>query len=136
MNNIQTGAGMYQQTAIQSMPPDKLLIMVYDGAIRCLKLAKEALDNKEFEAANKHLLKTQDFITELMVTLDMSYPIAGNLYKLYDYFRFRLVQANVRKDVEPVAEVLGHLVSLREVWIQAAQAAKKTSPAGGLDFAG
>ncbi len=127
---------MYQQAAIQSMPADKLLVLVYDGAIRFLKMAKEALGNKEFELANKHLLKTQDFITELMVTLDMNYAIAGNLYKLYEYFNFRLVQANVRKDVEPVAEVLAHLVSLREVWIQAAHEVKKTSSVGGLDFAG
>jgi len=137
MSTMQPGVNAYQQTAIESTPPDKLLLMLYDGAIRFLNQAKNSMTNTDFVTANTNLLKAQDIITELMVTLNMDYDISKNLYSLYEYFNYRLVQANIRKNVEPVDEVLAHLVDLRTAWAQAAILVKQgNGSAGGLDFAG
>ncbi len=84
MSQMPNSVNAYQQTAIQSTPPDKLLIMLYDAAIRFLNLAKDAMARQDFAKANTNLLKTQDIITELMVTLNMDYEISKNLYRLYE----------------------------------------------------
>lgn len=136
MNNPQTGVNAYRQTAIQSTPPEKLVVMLYDGAIRFLHLAKEAFTNGNHEGTNTNLLKAQDIISELMVTLNMDYEISHNLFRLYDYFNHRLIQANIHKNQEPVDEVLGYLTDLRAAWAQAGILAKQASRSGGMEVAG
>jgi len=68
------------------------------------------------------LVKTQGVITELMSTLDLSVgEIATNLFRVYEYMHFRLVEANVKKDAEPVREVLVLLRELLPAWQEAAR---------------
>lgn len=109
----------YKNTAIETASPGKLLLMLYDGAIRNLDNARQAILDHDTAASHKHLLKAQDIILELMCTLNMDYDIAKNLYSLYDFMYRQLVQANVKKDPEMAAEVRGLLAELRETWDQA-----------------
>ena len=113
----------YQQTQIETAPPERLLLMLYDGAIRFGNTAKLAIENKDTQGANNYCIKVQNILTELMVTLrmDVGGDIAQNLFDLYEYMLHRMVQANVNKDPKPVEEVVGHLKELREAWGQAAK---------------
>ena len=113
----------YQQTQIETAPPERLLLMLYDGAIRFGNTAKLAIQNKDTQGANNYCIKVQNILTELMVTLrmDVGGDIAQNLFDLYEYMIQRMVQANVNKDPQPVEEVVGHLKELREAWAQAAK---------------
>ncbi|CAN7153427.1 flagellar export chaperone FliS [Paenibacillus sp. LjRoot153] len=111
----------YVQNSIQTASPAQLLIMLSDGAIRYCKQAIEALSQKNYQDANNYLMRVQDIIQEFIITLDKEAPVADELLRLYDYFLFRLVEANTKKQVESAEEVLGYLVELKETWVQAAK---------------
>jgi flagellar secretion chaperone FliS len=111
----------YLEVTVQTASPAKLLIMLSDGAIRFCKQAIEALHQKRYEEANKYLFKVRDIILEFVITLDKKSPVAEGLTKLYDYFIFKLIEANTTKHAEPAEEVLGYLLELKDTWKQAAE---------------
>src|SRR5579884_3708680 len=115
MNNAYVKqAKQYQEQAILTATPEELLILLYEGAIRFLNLARKAIENKEIEKSHNNLIKAQKIIVELMTSLDFEIggEVAHNLYRLYEYYHYRLVQANIKKDVTMVDEVLTHLRNL------------------------
>ena len=112
----------YQNQNIATAPPEKLLIMLYDGAIKFLRQSLTALDSKKYDDFSYFISRTQDIISELMVTLNMDYEISKNLYQLYDYYMYRLIHGSVKKERDAIEEVLKSLEELREVWVQAAAA--------------
>lgn len=127
----------YQHQQVFTAPPDKLLLMLYDGAIRASIQAKKALENQNTEESHNCITKAQNIIVELMTTLNMDYEIANNLYSLYDYLYRRLVDANVQKDAAIIDEVLSFLNELRQTWVEAAVKArgerKLTTGGGGIE---
>mgnify|MGYP000918299605 FL=1 len=121
MNQVQAQVrNAYQTNQVTTASPKKLLIMLYDGAIKNLRLAELSLEEKNIENVNKYLKKAQDIITEFMTTLNFEDggDVAGNLYQLYEYMNRRLVRANIDKDVEPIKEVRKYLEELRDTWMQ------------------
>ena len=115
----------YQQQQAYTSPQDKLLIMLYDGAIKFCHQAKRAIQNKQPEDAHIFIIKAEKIIEEFMATLDMNYEVAHKLYMLYEYMYRRLVEANTKKDTEIIDEVLDFLSDLRKTWAEAAVKAKK-----------
>lgn len=115
---------IYQQNAVQTASPERLLLMLYDGAIRFMNKAKRSLEEGELELVHLNLVKAQDIITELMVTLNMDYKISHQLLPLYEYYRYRLIEANTKKIVEPIDEVLSNMIELRKTWEQAIRLVK------------
>lgn len=111
----------YLQTSVQTATPAQLLIMLYDGAIRFCKGGIEAIQTQNAEEANRCICRAEDIIMEFVVTLDKSSPVAEGLVKLYDYMYFKLIEANTHKTVEPIVEVIGYLVELKETWLQASK---------------
>jgi flagellar protein FliS len=111
----------YKKNQIETAPPEKILIMLYDGAIRFLLLAKKAMQEQNLEKANANLIKAQHIIREFMDSLDMEVggQMAVNLYNLYEYLHYRLVEANIKKEVVMIDEVLDHLRSLKATWEEA-----------------
>lgn len=120
MMNQAYGRDVYQKTQVTAAPQKKLIIMLYDGAIKNLKLALMAIHAKEIEKTNTHLLKAQNIISEFMITLDFEKggSIAKDLYSLYDYMYNTLIKANIEKDASKVAEVIKYLEELRDTWNQ------------------
>lgn len=113
----------YLENSIQTATPAQLLIMLYDGAIRFCKIGSEAIKKKDYSTANENLCKAQAIVNEFIVTLDRNTNVAETLLPLYQYMNAQLVEANLRKNVELVDEVLGYLTDLKETWMQAARAA-------------
>ncbi len=118
----------YKRMAVETVAPGKLLLMLYDGAIKNLENAKKAIGDKDIGRAHEEIIKVQDIIVELMSTLDMRYDIAGNLYSLYDYLHRRLVEANVKKDLRILDEVQGFMKELRDAWQQVVRKCNNTVP--------
>jgi flagellar protein FliS len=114
----------YLETAVQTATPAQLLIMLCDGAIRFCKASQAAIEAKQYEEANRNLVKAQAIVEEFIITLDRNSPIADGLLRLYDYFLFRLREANIQKQAEPVEEVVQHLKELKETWLQASKMAQ------------
>jgi flagellar protein FliS len=122
---------IYQQNAVQTASPERLLLMLYDGAIRFMNQAKAYLEKGELQQVHNNLIKAQDIIRELMVTLNMDYEISHQLLPLYDYYLRRLIEANLKKQAEPIDEVLAFMTDLRQTWEQAIRLVKSGQAANG-----
>lgn len=109
---------IYRNNQVTTAPKKKLLIMLYDGAIKNLKLAEQGIEEKNYEIANNNIIKAQNIVMELIFTLDFDAggEIASNLYQLYDYMYLRLIRANIDKDIDGVKEVKKLLEELRNTW--------------------
>ena len=110
----------YKQNEVYTASKVKLVVMLYDGAIKNLKLAEVAISEKNIEKTNEYIKKAQDIIIEFMNTLNFEQggQIANDLYKLYDYLYYRLIRANIDKDIEAIREVRRFLEELRDAWAQ------------------
>lgn len=117
----------YQKSSIETASREQILIMLYDGAIQFLNKAKVAMNNKEYEAIHNNLIGAQNIIQEFINSLDreVAPQLAENLTSLYEYFIRRLVQANMKRQMEPIDEVLKYLKSLKATWEQAIVLAQK-----------
>ena len=117
----------YRQSSVQTSTPAQLLLMMYDGAIRFVKMGVEGIKEQDFQKANTFLNKTQSIVSELIVTLDYSFDVSKGLSSLYEYINYLLIQANIKKEAAPAEEALGYLVELRETWAQAAKMTQNPS---------
>ena len=118
-------ASQYMEYEAMTASPEKLTLMLYDGAIRFMNQAVIHIGGKNTEKTNELLLRAQDIYTELMSTLDMNYEVSKNLYNLYDFIRNSLVQANIKKDPSLIREMISMTRDLRNTWEQAMQLAKR-----------
>ena len=117
----------YKNTQIETASQEKLLIMLYDGAIRFTKRAIKGVKEEDYELKNNALNRVQAILSEFQATLDHEQDpeLTANLDALYDYMNRRLIEGNVENDTEPIEEVLDMLKELRETWQQAANKLKE-----------
>lgn len=114
----------YQRNTIMLASPQQLLIMLYDGAIKFIKLARKAIEEKDFGQANYNLVKAQDIISELNINLNMDIEISKNLRSLYNFINDKLIQANIKKSVEILDEIEPMIEDLRNTWYEASKKLK------------
>ena len=114
------GHDAYKNTEVSTADQKKLIILLYDGAIRFMKIAIDNMSPKKYDIVNTNIIKTQDIITELMMALDMNLggEVASNLFNIYAYIKKRLLEANVEKNSKILLECTKHLTELREAWSQ------------------
>jgi flagellar protein FliS len=124
----------YKKTQAQTATKGDLLLMLYDGAVRYALRARAAIESRDITAANNSIQRVEGIISELSVTLDResSPEIADCLARLYEYMMHLLIQANIRKSVEPLDEVISMLMDLRDTWRQAARRASGEPGEAGL----
>jgi flagellar protein FliS len=118
---IQNAQQKYQYSAVQTATPAQLVVMLYDGAIRFVKLGVEGIEQKNYQKANHNLVKAQAILHELTGALNHDFPISKQLVQIYEYMLYQLIQANLKKTTSPAQEVLQHLNILRDAWAQAAK---------------
>jgi len=108
----------YKQVQVKTASNEKLIIMLYQGCIKFLRIAKKSINEDDMEKANSYLKKSQDIINELRYTLDMEKggEIADNLYQLYSFMYSELVTANIKKEVKPINNVEEMMLDLLETW--------------------
>ncbi|WEK53895.1 MAG: flagellar export chaperone FliS [Candidatus Cohnella colombiensis] len=117
----------YQLSSIQTASPAKLLLMLYDGAIRFVKQAIVGIETKDWQMTNENLIKAQRIVNEFIASLNHDYEISKQLLEIYDYMVRSLIEANMKKNKEKAEEVLNHLTELREAWYEASKKIASTS---------
>jgi len=112
------GLGAYQETAILTQDKSKLIVMLYEGAIKFLKLSQKDMEAKNYESKNTHINRAWDIINELNFSLDMEAgrEISENLRKLYAFMLTHISTANSKNDSQIVQEVIDMLSELKEGW--------------------
>src|SRR6266851_8959809 len=114
---------VYRQTQAQTAAPGELVVMLYQGALRFVTSAIEAIEAKDIAASHASLIRAQAIVSELNDSLDMERggDIARNLTNIYDFMLRRLIDANLRKDATPAREVHSLLRELLPAWQAAAR---------------
>jgi flagellar secretion chaperone FliS len=112
------GLDAYQTNTIATQSKGRLVVMLYDGAIKFLKMAIKEMEAKNYEAKGRYIAKAQDIIWELnnVLNVEEGGDIAKNLRSLYLYMNRRLNQANIKVDQEIVKEVISLLETLNKSW--------------------
>jgi flagellar protein FliS len=120
MSNYGNYQNAYKKASVNTLDQTKLIIMLYDGAIKNASFAVEHMKSGQIEKVHECLIKTKNIVTELMATLNMDRggDIAKNLQSLYSYMFSQLIEANMNKKTEPVVIVIDLLKELRAAWTQ------------------
>ena len=133
MNNAYAA---YQNTGIKTASQGKLIVLLYEGAVKNLTAAGNCsgadgtIEAKDIEKFGSYIMKAQDIISELQVSLDMEKggQIATNLMSLYVYFNQELMSASINKDKKKLDFVLNMMTQLSGAWSIAASSEANTAP--------
>ena len=118
----QNAYAQYKNNKVMGASGPELTLMLYDGAIKFLNVADYALEKNDVEKAHINIIKTEKIIDYLRNTLDMKYPVAQDFENMYSYIARRLIEANMGKDREIVAEVNKHMHAIRDNWVEVMKA--------------
>jgi flagellar protein FliS len=110
----------YQSTDIASMSREKLIVLLYEKAIRCLEQAETALASGNRTATVERLSRAQRIVTELRNALDhdIGGEVAGNLAAIYDYVVREILAVLVDRDPRHLGDCVRVLTPLLEAWRQ------------------
>ncbi|PHV71361.1 flagellar export chaperone FliS [Sporanaerobium hydrogeniformans] len=114
----------YKQNSVLTAPAGELTLMLYNGALKFCTQAEEAIEKQDPKLSHIYLIKVQDIISELTITLDNKYPIAAEMKRLYDYINELLIEANMKKDVQKLREAKGLIKEFRDTWQEVIKAKK------------
>lgn len=118
----------YLEVQVATAPPEKLVLMCYDGIIRFLNQAHETLAEGDLEGGHRSIVRAQAIVAELKGSLNMELgEIPRNLARIYDFLHEHLVEANIRKDKGRVAEALRVTNELRGVWEEVCQVTRSAT---------
>lgn len=121
--------GQYKENTVYTATNEELTLMLYNGLVKFLMQAQMALNENNIEKSNTAIIKAQDIVAEFRGTLDMSYEISEQLDLLYDYMYRQLLEANIKKEVSIVEEVLVMAKELRNTWEHAMKIARQKNKA-------
>lgn len=128
--NVTNKANVYKTQQIMTASPQELTLMLYNGAIRFVAESIQAIERKDIPKAHETNIKAQNIVREFINTLDMQYEVSEGLDKLYDYIEYRLIQANIKKDIAQLEEAKGMLTELRDTWYQVMKLARGQQAVG------
>ena len=109
----------YQEETVFTATPGELIVMLFSAAVKNIRLAIDAVNEKRIEDAHNAIVKTQEIYFALCGALDESIPIAQGTKKLYQYIIGGLTEANVKKDADILRELLKLSGELRDTWQEA-----------------
>ena len=111
----------YQTSNITTATPEKLMIMLFDGAIQFLQKAKTAIAEKNLQERATNIESARKIVRELMRTIDLENgnDVSKALFRLYNKMAMKLIKANVSKNSELVDEVLNDMINIRWGFLKA-----------------
>lgn len=117
---------VYKNNSINFASKEQLLLMLLDGAVKFAKIARQAILDKDIKMAHENIIKTQNIYYELMTSLDVNQggEWAKNLMGIYTFIVDKLVQANIKKDINILDEVMPLIEDVRDTWNEAYKVSK------------
>jgi flagellar protein FliS len=112
----------YQNNQVLTAAPDQILIMLFDGAIRFVNQAKQAIEDGRIADKAQAITKAVAIVTEFSNTLDREVggEIAEDLSRLYDFMIREMTTFNLKNNAEKLGPVVNILLELREAFAEAA----------------
>ena len=111
-------SGEYLKSAVLTATPEQLHLMLYDGAIRFARQAREAMGRSDWETSCEKLLRAQRIVAEMETGLrpEINPTLCEQMASLYGFIHRRLVHANMKRDTAAIDEALRILEHQRETW--------------------
>ncbi len=135
----QNYARTYRANSILTSSPGQLVLLLFDAALNSLAIARKACDEsvtdpRKLEVVHSQLVKAQKIIAELQGTLNLEAggEFARTMYRLYDYYDRRLLEANLKKQSAPIAEVERLLGEVRNAWSEMLRQQEGAAPQAAL----
>lgn len=118
--NAQASVQAYKESSVLTAPPERLVVMLYDGALRFLARAAVLMREQGPVPAAKDIKRAQAIVDELLSTLDHDQggEVADRLQAIYVFCLRLLAEAQLHRDAEKLDQVAGLLRELREAWAQ------------------
>ena len=118
----------YRKTQISTSSQGRLILMMYEGAIKFTSLAVESMAKGDVANQGKYIQKAHDIVNELSLALDFKKggDVAPRLESLYQFALSQLTLANIKSDKKPLQAVLKILTPLLEAWTQLYDASTNT----------
>jgi len=114
----------YQEQSIMTMTPGEMIVRLFEECEKQLNIAIVSIDEKNIQATNNALQKTQRIFNYLKATLDHKYQVSKGLESLYDFFISRTIEANIKKNKDLITEILPLVTELRETFQQGERLAR------------
>ncbi|MCF8720352.1 flagellar export chaperone FliS [Nitrospina gracilis] len=114
------GPNQYQINEVSTSNQGKLILMMYDGAMRFVTMAMESMDQNDIARKSAYIQKSRDIVNELMVALDTDRggEVTRNLERLYQFVLRQLTHANIKNDKAALQSILRVMAPLRAAWDQ------------------
>jgi flagellar protein FliS len=119
-------------SSIAAANPHQIIVMMFDGALESIALAKGAIERNELAIKSQMMTKAVNILTALQNSLDKEAQpeISENFDFLYQYCINKLNDVNITLDIAGIEEVNGYLKPLRDAWKEMPEEAKQE----GLDL--
>ena len=114
------GYQQYKEQSIDTMTQGELLLTLYDELVKRLTRAELALEKQEYDIMEASVDRSTAIVKHLAGTLDRSYEISGNLYRLYDFFAYELARVKYGRNAEELQRVKRMVCELRDAFRVAA----------------
>ena len=110
----------YRKNQISTSNQGRLILMMYEGAIKFTNLAEESMSKGDLANQGKYIQKAHDIVNELSLALDFKKggDVAPRLESLYQFALSQLTLANIKSDKKALQSVLNILSPLLEAWTQ------------------
>lgn len=119
------GYNIYKNNSVNYASKDQLLLMILDGAVKFAKRAELDLKEENIKRAHEDLIKTQDIFVELIASLDTGAgDWAKQLFKVYKFINEKLFEANMKKDIKILQEIIPLIEDIRNLWYEVYEKAK------------
>lgn len=109
---------MYLESSVNAASPGELTLMLYNGCLKFIKHAEKAMGKGELETKNKMIMKAQDIITDMMVTLNRDIEVSKEILPIYDYIHHQLMEANTKNNKEALQEAYTYTKDLKDTWVE------------------
>ena len=114
------GFQQYKEQSVDTMTQAELLLTLYDELVKRLTRAEIAMEKKEYEIMEASVDRSCEILYYLRSTLDRSYEISANLWKLYEFFGYELARVKTGRNSEELQRVKGMVCELRDAFRAAA----------------
>lgn len=117
---------VYKNNSVNYASKEQLLLMLLDGAVKFSKIGRQAIVDKDIKKSHENIVKTQNIFYELIASLDVKKGgnWAGSMASIYDFIIRRLIDANIKKDVNIMNEVIPLIEDVRDTWTEAYKVSK------------
>lgn len=124
MNPYASMKQAYTESAVMTATPERLVVMLYDGAIRFLNQSAAAMRSGLRQESRSRMRRAEAIIDELNLTLDMEQgEISTRLRSIYLFCKRQLAEATLEQSDAKIATVIELLDELRESWEELATSA-------------